>query len=162
MLYTVSDSTIWLQASNKLLRKYHIYANGRIRFPHPPESCCLKMWCHFTFVHEAPNWTVVSQTKACPAKLSCTSCAERERKACCSIVSFDSYVFWVIYYSIKTSGQTEYGYKHDLPSQCNQAKFWHQAETNGDSLCRENKYIGGPESNAPPFWASDNAKNVRF
>jgi hypothetical protein len=76
---TLSDTTIWLQTSNKLLRKYHIYANGRIMFLHPPESCCLKMWC-FKFAHEAPTWTVVSQTKAYTAKLSCTSCAEKERE----------------------------------------------------------------------------------
>jgi len=75
VLYTVSDTTIWLQASNELLRKYHIYANGRLRSPLPHWKLV-----HFKFANEAPSWTVLSQTKACTAKLSCTSCAEKERE----------------------------------------------------------------------------------
>jgi hypothetical protein len=35
-----------------------------------PQIWCLSMWGHLKFVCKVPKWNVLSQTKACTAKLS--------------------------------------------------------------------------------------------
>jgi len=83
----------WLQASNELLRKYHIYANGRLSFfIHPPRKLGLKNMIDILNLH-MKHQTELYSAKPRPALSNCHAHhVQRERKACRSNVSFDSCV----------------------------------------------------------------------